>query len=41
MKESDLKPWLIRMSQGDDEAFQYVYAGKESSTYVNGKKTEA
>lgn len=25
MNEIDLKPWLIRMSQGDEEAFQAVY----------------
>lgn len=25
MNEMDVKPWLIRMSQGDEEAFQAVY----------------
>ncbi|WP_019421286.1 sigma-70 family RNA polymerase sigma factor [Paenibacillus sp. OSY-SE] len=33
MKESDLKPWLIRMSQGDDEAFQYVYQSTRDHAY--------
>ncbi|MEK4118478.1 sigma factor [Paenibacillus sp. FSL W8-0919] len=25
MNEMDIKPWLIRMSQGDEEAFRAVY----------------
>ncbi|MCV4231397.1 hypothetical protein OHJ21_09475 [Virgibacillus sp. LDC1] len=25
MNEMDIQPWLIRMSQGDEEAFQAVY----------------
>lgn len=25
MNEMDIRPWLIRMSQGDEEAFQEVY----------------
>lgn len=25
MNEMDIQPWLIRMSQGDEEAFQTVY----------------
>lgn len=25
MNEMDIEPWLIRMSQGDEEAFQAVY----------------
>ncbi|MBN3524173.1 sigma-70 family RNA polymerase sigma factor [Paenibacillus apiarius] len=33
MKESDLKPWLIRMSQGDAEAFQYVYRSTRDHAY--------
>lgn len=33
MKELDLHPWLIRMSQGDEEAFQVVYDSTSEHAY--------
>ncbi|MWC30253.1 sigma-70 family RNA polymerase sigma factor [Paenibacillus sp. MMS18-CY102] len=33
MKEIDLNPWLIRMSQGDEEAFQFVYESTRDHAY--------
>lgn len=33
MKEMDLLPWLIRMSQGDEEAFQEVYEATCDEAY--------
>ncbi|TVX89673.1 sigma-70 family RNA polymerase sigma factor [Paenibacillus agilis] len=33
MKEIDIQPWLIRMSQGDEEAFQIVYQMTRDHTY--------
>ncbi|OKP98689.1 sigma-70 family RNA polymerase sigma factor [Paenibacillus sp. P46E] len=33
MKDLDLNPWLIRMSQGDEEAFQVVYEATREHAY--------
>jgi RNA polymerase sigma-70 factor (ECF subfamily) len=33
MKDLDLNPWLIRMSQGDQEAFQVVYESTRDHAY--------
>ncbi|MFD0715690.1 sigma-70 family RNA polymerase sigma factor [Paenibacillus sp. GCM10027626] len=33
MKDLDLNPWLIRMSQGDEQAFQVVYESTRDHTY--------
>ncbi|MBD8498011.1 sigma-70 family RNA polymerase sigma factor [Paenibacillus arenosi] len=33
MKEMDIHPWLIRMSQGDEEAFQIVYQMTRDHAY--------
>ncbi|MEC0168310.1 sigma-70 family RNA polymerase sigma factor [Paenibacillus graminis] len=33
MKDLDLTPWLIRMSQGDEEAFQAVYEATHDHAY--------
>ncbi|BCG57765.1 sigma-70 family RNA polymerase sigma factor [Paenibacillus sp. URB8-2] len=33
MKELDLNPWLIRMSQGDEQAFQVVYESTRDHAY--------
>jgi RNA polymerase sigma-70 factor, ECF subfamily len=33
MKEIDLDPWLIRMSHGDEEAFQVVYDSTRDHAY--------
>ncbi|CAG7617361.1 ECF RNA polymerase sigma factor SigW [Paenibacillus solanacearum] len=33
MKSIDLKPWLIRMSEGDEEAFHVVYAATSEQAY--------
>ncbi|CAH1220420.1 ECF RNA polymerase sigma factor SigW [Paenibacillus auburnensis] len=33
MKDLDLTPWLIRMSQGDEQAFQIVYEATRDHAY--------
>jgi len=33
MKDEDLQPWLIRMSQGDETAFRIVYEGTRDQAY--------
>ncbi|MRN53990.1 sigma-70 family RNA polymerase sigma factor [Paenibacillus monticola] len=33
MKDLDLTPWLIRMSQGDEQAFQVVYEATRDHAY--------
>ncbi|WP_018757705.1 sigma-70 family RNA polymerase sigma factor [Paenibacillus terrigena] len=33
MNEQDLRPWLIRMSQGDEEALQVVFEATRAHTY--------
>lgn len=33
MKDLDLNPWLIRMSQGDEQAFQVVYEATRDHAY--------
>ncbi|WP_042196549.1 sigma-70 family RNA polymerase sigma factor [Paenibacillus camerounensis] len=33
MKDLDLHPWLIRMSQGEEEAFQFVYEATRDHAY--------
>lgn len=33
MKEQELQPWLIRMSQGDEAAFRFVYEATREHAY--------
>ncbi len=33
MKEQELQPWLIRMSQGDESAFRFVYEATREHAY--------